>query len=61
MEHWIEQPVVITKALDADYVALRAQVEHPLLKNAQMETGDFDAPAASQFARVDRGGIIATL
>jgi hypothetical protein len=50
MEPWIERLVQIGKSLDADYAALRAQVERPLLKNARMETGDFNAPAASQFA-----------
>ena len=47
MEHWIEHAVLTANALDADYAALRARVERSLLKNAQMETGDFDAPAAS--------------
>ena len=46
MEHLIEQLVLIAKALDTDYAALRAQVERPLPKTAQMEAGDFDAPAA---------------
>jgi len=47
MEHLVEQLVLIAKALDSDYAALKALIEQPARKRPQTDGGNLRTPATA--------------